>query len=474
MKKLFGLLLIGIIFVTSFGLQASPVYAYAYDTSFESVIHIQNVGTDTAVITLFVYDQNGNVSDYEIADIPELGSTSLYVGTLGVSTGFKGSAVINSSQPLATVISQSSAGDVRNQPLSSGFTAGSDSVLIPTVLKNMFFVHSVFSVQNVDTVAVDLKFTFVPLVGEFPYVAGTPIEYEKEGLEPNVAFYVDMNTFAPITAASFNGSVFIEATKSGTTEPGSIVASSMELEFAGNNAYAFDGALTTGSKVYLPSAQCRFGPMNNETTAYAVSNPNDFPVDVIVTYSNGLVDGPYTLVPYGKRSFDGCNAGLPTGFLGSAIAESVGGHDIHAVGKIYGGGLYPAHLGFISGESKVSLPYIRWTEANWLNGVGHRTYIAIQNIGSSDIPEGEISVKYYNKGGDLVGTHVLGAVSVGSKLNSHPWFIGAPGLEFGADGGGAAIVEGPAGSELAVVVRVQRYIGNQQSVGEDFTGIPIN
>lgn len=475
MKKYLAFLFIVVTLVVSFGKLTTPVYAYAYDTKFESVVHIQNIGTELAVIEVDVIDTFGAVTSYPIADIPVGGSTSLFVGTLGVPSGFQGSAVLKSSQPLASVISQSSSGAVKNQPFSSGFSAGSASVLIPTVLKNKFFVHSIFSVQNVDNQPADLTFTFVALLGDYPnYVADTPIVFELEGLLPNTAHIVDMAHFAPITANEFNGSVFVESKKAGTETPGLIVASSMELEFAGNNAYAFDGALTTSDKIFLPSAQCNFGPKNNETTSYAVTNPNDFEVDVIVTYSSGIVDGPYTLAPFAKRSFDGCNAGNKKGFIGSAIAESVGGESIHAVSKIYGGGLYPAHLGFINGSNTVALPYIRWTNKNWDNGIGHRTYIAIQNIGATDIPEGEVVVKYFNKDGDLVGIHELGAIDVYAKANSHPWYIGVDGYEFGSDGGGSAIVEGPSGSELAVVVRVQKYIGGNKSVGEDYPGIPIN
>lgn len=467
--------MLALVLLTSFGLWTSPVYAYAYDTDFESVIHIQNIGTEIAGVSIDVINHLGELTNYPIADIPVRGSTSLLVGSIGVGSDFKGSAVLRSSQPLATVVSQSSSGEVKNQPLSSGFSEGSANVLIPTVLKNKFFFHSLFSVQNVDTETADLTFTFVPLIGDppDPVVAGTPIIHQITDLAPGVSYFIDMGNFPAITENSFNGSVAIEAKKAGSETPGAIVGTSMELEIAGYNAYAFDAALNTSNKIFMPSAVCKFGPNRNSTSAYAVQNTNNFPIDVKVTYSNGNIDGPYTLEAFAKRSFDGCQAGNPRGFLGSAIIESTGG-DIHTVGKIYGGGLYPAHLGFINGSSNVSLPYIRWTESNWYNQIGHRTYIAIQNIGTTNIQAGDVVVEYYNKDGTLAGTHVLGAIDVSKKANSHPQYIGASGYEFGNDGGGAAIVKGPIGSQLAVVVRVQRYIGDGNSVGEDYTGIPTN
>jgi hypothetical protein len=477
MKKFLTIIIITIVLFTAFGVNQSPVYAQAYDTDFVSMIHYQNVGTSDATINITIYDNDGiEAASAPVATLAPGGATSLYAGTLGLTAGFSGSAVISSDQPLASVVAQIGSGAVLNQPLSSGFSGGSSSVLIPTVLKNMFFFHTVFSVQNVDSVPADLTFTFVPLVGN-PPSAGTPIVYTVTGLPAYASKLIDMGSFPEISEPQFNGSVAIEAVQTGTSTPGSVVATSMELEIAGNNAYAFDGASSTADKIYMPSAVCKFGPNNESTTAYAVQNTTSNTISVTVTYSNGNVDGPYQLPAYAKRSFDGCQANNPVGFLGSAVVESTGG-DIHVVGKVYGGGLYPAHLAFISGSSKVALPFVRWTETNWENREGQRTFIAVQNIGTSDIPAGQVTVSYLDKDGTVLGTHTLGAIPVSQKANTHPHHIGAAGYEFGTypDGssGGGAIVEGPAGSQLAVVVRVQKYLGQGNSVGEDYTGIPIN
>jgi hypothetical protein len=471
-KKSVTLLILVVMLLTAFGIDYTPANAYAYDTTFVSKIHYQNIGTETASLSITFYDQNGvEVASLPVTTLEPDAATSLYAGTIGgLTSGFKGSAVISSNQPLASVVAQVGSGAVKNQPLSSGFSQGSSSVLIPTVLKQMFFFTSVFAVQNVDSVAADFKLTFVP-------VTGSQIIYNVTNVPANASRLFDMGTVPAITESTFNGAVLIESFKNGTTTPGLIVGTSMELENAGYNAYAFDGASATANKIYMPTAVCKFGPNKNSTSAYAVQNNNNVPVNVTVTYSNGNVDGPYSVPAYGKRSFDGCQAGNAVGYLGSAIVTSTGGN-IHVVGKVYGGGLYPAHLAFINGSSNVALPFIRWTEANWLNGVGQRTYIAIQNIGTSNIPAGAVSVKYYDKNGALIGTHTLGAIAVGAKGNSHPYYLGPIAAEFGTytDGseGGGAVVEGPVGSQLAVVVRVQKYLGAGNSAGDDYTGIPIN
>ena len=475
MKKVLTIFVVTIVLFLSLGIDTSPAYAYAYDTDFISVVHYQNIGNAPATITIEFYDSDGYLTDYApVTMLAPNAATSLYAGSIsGLTAGFQGSAVIKSDQPLASTVSQLGEGAVKNTPLSNGFASSeaASSFLIPTVLKNMFKFHSVFSVQNVDSETADLKFTFKTITGD-------EILYTVEDLPAYSSYLVDMGTTPAIPTPEFNGSVVVEAFKGGTSTPGAIVATSMELEILGNNAYAFNGVPTdeTSSTIYMPSAVCKFGPNNESTSAYAVQNTTSAPINVTVSYSNGNVDGPYAIPGYSKRSFDGCQAGNPVGFLGSAIVTSVGGN-IHAVGKVYGGGLYPAHLGFTGGSDTVALPLVRWTEANWFNGARQRSYIAVQNIGSADIPAGEVVVKYYDKDGVLVGTHELGAIAVGKKANTHPYYLGAVGSEFGyyTDGstGGGAVVEGPSGSELAVVVRVQTYLGGGDSAGEDYEGIPV-
>ncbi|MGV8049620.1 MAG: hypothetical protein AB2L21_04580 [Anaerolineaceae bacterium] len=451
---------------------STPAQAAAYGSPFVTSITYQNVGDAPATVSLNFYaEASGTPIPINRPDLPAGAGTSLYVGGLSqITSGFLGSAVMSSSQPVVATLVQIGSGTIKNRPLTSGFSGGASEVLIPTVLKDTFGYHSMFSIQNVDSVGADITLTFVP-------TSGTPIISTISNLPAGAAKFIDMATLADITSSTFNGSVKIQAVKVGTSTPGTVVASSMELQIAGDLAYAFEGAAQTASTIYMPSALCKFGPNANTNSAYAVQNTSSAPVDVSVTYSNGRVDGPYSLAAGAKRSFDGCGASNPTGFIGSAVINATGG-EIVAVGKIYGGGLSTAFLGFPSGGAKVSLPYVRWTEAHWTDGTRQRAYIAIQNVGAGDLAAGAVTVKYYDKNGVLVGTHTLGAIPVGGKVNSNPMNIGAAGSEFGAytDGsfGGAAIVEGPAGSQLAVVVRIQTYIGGGNSVGEDYQGVTID
>jgi hypothetical protein len=361
---------------------------------------------------------------------------------------------------------------VKNRPLSNGFDGGADYVLIPTVLKNTFDTNSIFTVQNVDVDAADITLTFVP-------TTGASFDVVESDVPSNSAVYLDMGADTRITSASFNGSVQVRSVKANTTTAGKVVATSLELSTKSNASYAFEGAMESASTIYMPSAFCKFGTGGAINSAYAVQNTGTDPVDVTVTWSSGETDQVTGLVGGAKASFPGCgldsaNPTYASGFIGSAKIEAPGG-TIVAVGKIGGNGLSTAFLGFPSGASIVALPYIRWTETNWFNGKGQQANIAIQNVGSADLAAGDVVVHYFDKDGNEVGSDSLGEIAIGAKVNSNPTKIGV--TEFGFYNGaygGAAIVEGPAGSELAVVVRIATYIGGGQSVGEDYSGIEIS
>ncbi len=470
MKRKASMLLMTLALLVALIGAASPVQAAAYGTSFTTSITYFNVGTGPANITLNFYNEaDGTAIPISVAQLPANAGASLYVGNLTqVSSGFRGSALLSSDQPLVATLVQlaPSSSSVKVRPLSNGFGSGSASALVPTVLKNTFGSTSIVSVQNVDTVGADLSIAFIP-------VSGSTVTETLTNLPPNTAKYFDLGTLSDL-GQSFNGSMKITAVQTGTSNPGSIVATSLELSTNSIAAYAFEGASQFGTTIYMPSALCQFSGQNSY---YAVQNTDTSNVSVVVKYSNGNSEPSQTIAPGAKFSFPGCGVSgslNPAGFLGSATITATGG-TITAVGKVSGGGLSTAFLGFPSGSFKVALPYVRWTTSNWLSGQRQRAYIAIQNIGASNLAAGAVTVKYYDNNGNLVGTDSLGAIAVGSKANSNPSNLGAAGAEFGYYGtaiGGGAVVEGPSGSQLAVVVRITSYSAGA-TLGEDYTGTSV-
>ena len=437
----------------------SPVQAAAYGTKFVTSITYVNVGTDDAIITLTLYDSAGVGIDVPLEPLAPNAAASLYVGNITqIASGFQGSASMSSSQPLATTLVQvpQSPSTVKNRPLSNAFTQGSNIVKIPTVLKNVFNTNTIFTVQNVDTVTANVEVKFVP-------VSGSPVT-ANISLAPGAAKYYDLGGTSPVTASTFNGSVVL------TASTGSLVATSLELSTLNDNTYAFEGVAAGGSKIYMPSAFCNWGAGGAINSAYAVQNvSSSADASVTIQYTSGMSDGPFTIGPGAKRSFLGC-AVNPTNFIGAATVTSTGA-EVVAMGKITGNGLSTAYVGFAEGNTKVAVPYVRWTQSHWTDGTRQRVNIAIQNVGASSIGAGTLSVKFYDKNGALSGTITNpSSIAVGGKWSTNASSVNA---EFGYIGGfgGGAIIESP--QAIAVIARVETYLTATTTAGEDYNGIPI-
>ncbi|MEM4203244.1 MAG: hypothetical protein QXS54_04160 [Candidatus Methanomethylicaceae archaeon] len=459
------LYIIGLIAVMGMIIAPLQAYAQAYSTSFTTSITYQNVGSGSANIVVSFYASPDTTTPIQVS-LPALAqgaSSSLHVGTLSsVPNNFRGSAVMSSDQPLvATMVQlpQGASPGTRNRPLSNGFSTGGNTVLIATVLKNYYNTNTIFSVQNIGNTAANLTFRFYN-------TSATEVYSFTQTVQPGAAYYVDAGQLAGL-GSSFNGSAVVESS-------GTIAGSVLELSTTGSGASSFEGVSAGATKVYMPSALCNAFGAN---TSYAVQNTSlTSSAIVTVTYSNGSVH-TQSIGPGAKKSFVACDApGMSAGFSGSAVIES-NGVPIVAIGKAYGSGLSTAFVGATGGASKIALPYVRWAnDTNWANGTQQRVFLTIQNVGTTDLPAGAVTVRYIDKNGNQVGTtHSLPAIPAGGKANSNATNAGLS--EFGVypDGtfGGGAIVEGPPGSQLAVVARVSTQIAPGLFASEDYSGIPV-
>lgn len=453
----------------------STASAQAYTTSFTTSVTYQNVGTATANISMQFYPQgSGTAVTLAVSPLAAKAGTSVFLGNVSsVNAGFVGSAVLSADQPVVATMVQVPQGSatVKNRPLANGFSSGAAKYLIATVLKNKFNTTTKFSVQNVDTEALNLTVTFYSAD-----TAAAPVAKTVAALPAGSASYFDAGAIAELPAG-FNGSAQITAKKADGT-PGNVVAAALELSTNGPAASAFEGISTSSAKYYMASAVCNY---QGSSSAYAVQNTGDdgaADASVTVTYNNGKTE-TQTIAVGKKASFLGCTPGNPAGFLGSAVIQATG-NKIVAVGKVTGGGLSTAFLGAAQGAPKLALPYVRWTQAGYNGTAGRqRVFIAIQNVGSANLAAGTVKVQYLDRDGKLVGTDTMGAIAQNAKVNSNANNV-AGGAEFGWYGGsnfgGSVIIEGPAGSQLTAIARVKSNTSNTATateVGEDYNAIPI-
>lgn len=464
-----------VILVLAFaGVTPRNVNAQAYSTSFITSITYQNIGTGaTTVLQVLFYATPSTLTPITVTrpNLDAGASTSIYIGNLSeVTSPFKGSAIMQADQPLLATLVQipQNSTTVIVRPLSNGFSDGTDVALIATVLKNQFASNTVFSIQNIDTVAntIDIKFY---------NISATLIHEMSQSIESGTSFYVDAGTISEL-GTSFNGSVVVTAQRADTS-PGKIVGSAMELDITANGAKAFESVSTGAYTIYMPSALCdAFGGV--QRTSYAVQNTSlTTPTNVTVTFKPGDLTASATIGAGAKASFLACNT-VAAGFVGSAVVTS-DTTPVIAMGKAIGGGLSTAFLGEASGAAKLALPYVRYAPDDYyLNGSRQRTNMAIQNVGTDPIPAGSITITYTDAFGHT-GTHTYNSeLAVGAKFNSNAtnagltWFGSAepPASGFG---GGAIITCTATNCQLIAIARVSTYVSSLNTASEDYNAMVI-
>lgn len=359
-----------------------------------------------------------------------------------------------------------------------GTNATGSTVIIATALKTVFNTNSIIAIQSAAPTG-DINITF-----RFYAVGQTSPSWTASILNqpPYRATYLDLagnpNVQLP---TGFTGSMVATATYVNGGAAAPVAALSNEFAINSNNSAAFEGASAGSNVAYMPSSQCTYGSAMT-STAYAVQNVSlsastTFSIEYDTNVELNVIDGPHALSAGNKKSVGGCDV-MENNRTGSArITRTAGTGTFIVVGKLSGSGLSTAFLGFTGGSSRVALPYIRWSPTSTYNtGTRQRAYIAIQNVGTEAVSG--VTVQYINRSGVVVATDTLGSAPSGGKLNSDPASAGALDScgRFGEYGGGAdclgtafgggAVVIGPTGSQLAVLVRVQSI-----GAGEDYSGI---
>jgi hypothetical protein len=474
--KVFTLLIVLAVIMSVFVGSAS---AQAYDAHFTTSITYLNVGLSaTTSLELLFYASPSDTAptSYLLPNLEAGAASSVFVGSLDdtiVAPGFQGDAIMQSDQPMLVTLVQipMNAGNVKNRALSNGFSVGGPQTLIATVLKGTFGSTSIFSIQNADTEmnTVDIAFfnTSATLVYEF-----------TQDIEQGASFYVDAGKVTQL-GSSFNGSAVVTATREGGGD-GSIISSVLELDVASTGLKAFEGVASGAMLLYMPSALCSW---HAQDTSYAVQNASlTDSTDVTVTFKD-TAGNPYeitkTVGPGAKASFAACEA-MPTNSIGSAVVTS-SDTDIIAIGKAYGSGLSTAFNGVETGYESIALPYVRWADnTHWAAGTHQRTYITIQNVGDALVEGDTITIQYNDPDGVTVGTHTytVGAAGLpnGAKFNSDPSAAGLTSFGYWNNyttAGGAAIITGPAGSQLTAVARVSTQTSPGFLMSEDYNSQPL-
>ena len=410
--------------------------ASARTASWTVSVTYQNVGAAAASLVVNFYAEN---SSTPISFDPLNGGTlapgagrSFFIGAVSsVPAGFQGNAVISADQPLvSTAVQFSQDAGFKMRLLYNGFSSGqaSNQVLVATVLKNKFNRTTVFSIQNTENEAVNATVKFYDADNN-----GTLAATVTHNIPANSSKFIEMDsqTDTGISATVFNGSAIVTAVKVNGGASANVVAAANEYYTNSNVAASFEGIPLTNAAntIYMATALCeRFGL----DTFYAVSNAlTSGNAQITVNYynTNGTAagsDGPYTIGAGQKKSITTCQAVSP-GFTGSAVITSTG-NAIVAIGKAQNSinagttgtqDVFTIFLGEQNGATELAIPFVRWAnntdfQATSNTGGKQRTYIAIQNLGSSTI---SVTCDYKDKNGATAGSQTL-TIAGNSKGNT--------------------------------------------------------
>jgi len=444
----------------------SSAFAQTGTVGFSTVITYQNIGSSTAHITLLFYPE-GQSNPISIArpDLPIGASATVATGSIGASAGFRGSAVVKSDVQLAVTMTQiPSVNTAKSRPMATGFIQGTGEIWFLHTYKGSP-ASTILSVQNLDNKPANLSLSF--------YGGSSPVEITKNNVPAGTAAYFDLGTLAALNTG-YIGTVHIKSVRSGTSTIGKIAGMQLNQTNTGNGVVANDSFSQVGKKVYMPVALC--SALGGMSTSYYVYNTDKTTTTTVtIAYSSGK-KGTLTLPPTQGAWYNAClPSGTTTGYSGHAVVTS-SATDILVLGHAKDAGMSATFYGQSVGSNKLAVPYANYSTSHYTAGTRLRTTIYVMNMGSS-LGSGTVKVKYYDKNGKLLGTHSLGSIASGAKVESTPAKIGSAGAEFGyyTDGstGGSAIVEGPAGSNLMAAVWVVANPAKGSYVGEMYNAIPL-
>jgi hypothetical protein len=442
-----------------------------------SAISYVNTSSSSGSMTVTFYDGSTSYPSSPIAVTGHQNGT-IYVGSISTTpalpSGFKGSAVLSSTVPMAVVEINYSVDnpDTYSRTYYSGFGVGqaNHTVYVTTVEKTKWddVTTSRIGVQNVDSSnTANITLHFIER-GET-----TPDLQVTKSIAPQASYVFSMldADFSSIPD-SWTGSLKI------TTDPQvDILAAAMQT--SGNNryAYTFESVKTGENTIYVPTMLCHYSA-DDQVSYYAVQ-ANGGTANVTIRHYDrdtgaqlGTTFGPVELTDGAKYIINPCNeGGVPSGAIGSSKVSSTGA-PVNVIVKVNGAtGLRTAYIAVGTGANNVALPFVSWDD---VTTAGLRTYIAVMNIDDSDSGE-DITATYYNQNGTEKRTHTLASISdplapfqkANSSLN---W--GSGGVN--EDWQGAVIIESDV--PVFVTVRTQRAyttIPPISQLGEDYTGIPF-
>ncbi len=427
----------------------------ASTASWSGAISVQNNGASPANVVVNFYSTTGvQVKSHALSTpIPPKGSVTIDTASIpDLPREFVGSAVVSSSEPVtAAFVGFDATNPDVDRTIYTGFADGSPSVFVPAISNSYADQTSTLAVQNLEGGPVSVSIRY------YERFTGALSATVNDNIPSNSSHYYDSSNLPGglQLPPPWSGSALAQAS-------GRIVAAVHQPYLSSNKAVSFEGQVSVGTTVFLPTAMYLYAGQR-QTTHIAVQNTQATRVSIEIAFydrSGNKVGGlAGDIEGFRKSSWNPGSVGIASGYIGSAVVKA--SSPVAVVVNIGSEtDLAMAFDGVPSGYPKSSLPYIRWSPQN--DAKGWRTYIAVMNTDPTSTADAVI--RYYDPNGALVNTTAINGIAPNTKGNHNP------GLFVGEGGTFVGTVEIEANRPVATLVNAITVDGTSSA---SYTGVPI-
>ncbi len=334
---------------------------------YNSAFTVQNLDAVDGTCQYALYNSAG-IAALTSSNVPiQAGKSSfVYVGSLSVAEAMY-SAVISCDVNVAAVSNYTGAGGAYAASY-SGVSAAQAATMVsfPGLYKNYYGYYTNVVVQNAGSTAVDVTLKI--------YSGATLVDSETKNVPANASVVFDQKNRAALPNGAYAG--VVEATGP--------VAAMVNVWNSAGQQYAYNG-FSAGSEVaYAPVLMKKYYGFN---TALTVQNVGNAPVDVTITYSNGVVRTVTIPAKASQLFYTPNDASIPNAWLGAAKIEAPGGSIVALVNESDANNRAASYTAFAAGSTTANAPIVL------KKYYGYSTSITCQNIGNAAT---DITVAYSN------------------------------------------------------------------------------
>ncbi len=446
-------------------------------------IQLQNVGAAQANVSINSYQSTGGGAPIgKSVTVAQNASTTLLPQDLDLSSGFQGSAVVSSDQPLNAIVNvtnRQAAGNGIAGGLAAaqyqGVNAPATELRFPLVKRNHFGKTTTFSIQNAGSTAATATATFKVQAGEFTFTTPSIEPGRMVIINPAAAGVPEGNNVSvgSLTVTSSQPLAGV-VSEHGSEQPAVLLQSTRAFAPADGNV-----------KAYAPIIKNEFF---NRFTGLQVQNVSAAAITIDVTYngSGGTCAGQ-TFTNQATNVAAGASftfvhlvgqAGntMPAGCLASATITATGGNIVAIVNEAFtaaflngggNGGRQEAttYSAFAASAATTTVKAPLYKENSFNKGTG----LQVQNVGTANATN--VVVTFVGSGGTYVTNPQTisagGALTLAEMYKKPAMFNGTP---IPADINGAAGVFGvtvTSDQPVVAIANESTYPFNASSIQQD-------